>query len=272
MQVMGPLVFLLLAAATILSVWTAIDPLVWEREEIASVPAETYGQCSCNHFELFFFSLTGLLLFSKIAAALMAWKTADIPQDFSDTSSVFYAISTQIQAWFIGVPILVVLGNDSVDATYFARVLLVWVFAVSGPSLVLFPRIIQAVQIRRNPDRAAPKSRVRISGLPSGSSNQRTSHSTSYRGSLPKRASVSHASVTEKSSPSLIESISHGQQTVVTSLDESHPEHVLPGECESTPEGRCCELEEGKTDQYTPNTSESGVKPPSCEDEGVEFH
>ena len=108
-QVMGPLVALLLSAVVVLSVWTTIDPWVWERTLIAENPAETYGECTSEHFGAWFLSLTALMVVGKVTTAAMAWKTADIPQDFSDTSSVFYAISTHLQAWFIGIPILVVL-------------------------------------------------------------------------------------------------------------------------------------------------------------------
>ncbi|CAB9518514.1 Gamma-aminobutyric acid (GABA) B receptor [Seminavis robusta] len=181
-QVIVPLVLLLLAAVIVLSVWTAIDPWVWERSLINESPPETYGECTSEHTSVFFFLLAGLMVLGKVATAAMAWKTADIPQDFSDTSSVFYALSTHLQAWFIGLPILVVLGNDSVDATYFGRVLLIWVFSVSGVSLVVLPKIVKAVRIRMNPHAGrADRVRVTISGMSAPPTNSRASHTAMHQ-------------------------------------------------------------------------------------------
>lgn len=166
-QVIAPLVLLLLSGCTILSVWTALDRFVWERTMISEIPAESYGECTSDNWEIYFLVLAGLVVLAKSTTAGFAWKTADIPQDFSDASSVFYAISTHLQAWFIGIPILVVLGDDSADATYFGRVLLIWIFAISGVGLVVGPKLVTAIREIRNPElqEQAQKSRIRISGV-----------------------------------------------------------------------------------------------------------
>ena len=67
------------AAVVIVSVWTAIDPWGWERVLIQETPAETYGECTSDHFALWFLLLTGLTVFAKfLTIFFMAWKTADI--------------------------------------------------------------------------------------------------------------------------------------------------------------------------------------------------
>jgi len=198
-EVIGPLVFLLLVAVVLLSVWTVIDPWVWERTLVSESPAETYGKCTCENFQAFFYSLSALLLFSKLLAAAMAWKTADIPQDFSDAGSVFYAMSLHIQAWFIGIPILAVLGDDNVDAVYFGRVLLIWIFAMSAVGLVVLPRLMSAYQQRHSPP-GASSGIVHISGLhnkPETSNRVRISglHNnpeTSTSGSDPRFSYIAH--------------------------------------------------------------------------------
>lgn len=164
-QVMGPLVALLFAAVVVLSAWTAIDPWVWERTLIQENPAETYGECTSEYLGVWFWILASLMVLAKVTTAAMAWKTADIPQDFSDASSVFYSITTHLQAWFIGIPILIVLGNDSPDATYFGRVLLIWIFSVSGVALVVVPKIVKSIRIRRNPALMRQGDRVKVSGI-----------------------------------------------------------------------------------------------------------
>jgi hypothetical protein len=94
-----------------------------------------------------------------------AWKTADIPNDFRDSGAVMYASFAQIQSWAIGVPMLAVLGTSSADATYFGRIFLIWIFAVSSVVVVVGPKLISAYRIRRNPELGRPKNRVHVSGL-----------------------------------------------------------------------------------------------------------
>jgi len=94
-----------------------------------------------------------------------AWKTADVPEDFRDSGAIMYACFVQIQTWAIGVPMLGALGHSSADATYFGRILLVFIFAISGVIVVVGPKIAMAISIRRNPDKHKKKSRVKVSGL-----------------------------------------------------------------------------------------------------------
>jgi hypothetical protein len=94
-----------------------------------------------------------------------AWKTADLPDDFRDSGAVMYASFAQIQSWAIGVPILAVLGSSSADATYFGRIFVIWIFAVSSVVVVVGPKLYTAWKIRRNPEIGKKKDRVHISGL-----------------------------------------------------------------------------------------------------------
>jgi hypothetical protein len=68
--------------------------------------------------------------------ANFARKTSTVPAEYHDSASVFYAILMQLQAWMLGVPILAVLGNDSVEATYFDRVLLFWVLSILAIAVI----------------------------------------------------------------------------------------------------------------------------------------
>jgi len=94
-----------------------------------------------------------------------AWKTEDVPEDFRDSGAVMYACFAQLQSWAIGVPMLIVLGTSSTDATYFGRVFLIEIFAVSSVVVVVGPKVIKAFRIRRNPELGRKKGRVNVSGI-----------------------------------------------------------------------------------------------------------
>ena len=60
---------------------------------------------------------------------------------------------------------LTVLGTSSAEATYFGRIFLIEIFAVSSVVVVIAPKVIKAIRIRRNPELGKKKGRVNVSGV-----------------------------------------------------------------------------------------------------------
>jgi gamma-aminobutyric acid type B receptor len=192
-NVIGPLVALLVITMSILIAWTIIDPWTWERELIKKIPAETYGQCTSDHTWAFFGPLMSILIFAELLTMFFAWKTADVPEDFRDSGAVMYACFAQIQAWAIGVPMLAVLGYSSANASYFGKVILIWIFAVSGVAVVVGPKIVKAIKVRRNPELGNKKGRVRVTGVYQKNGNsQATAESQSVKISALSETSGPH--------------------------------------------------------------------------------
>ena len=148
----------------ILILWTAIDPWSWQRVVTIEIPAETYGQCQSRNFWVWFGPLICLMFIAEILTMYFAWKTTDLPDDFRDSGAVMYASFAQIQSWVFGVPMLAVLGSTSSEATYFGRICLIWIFAVSSVVVVVGPKLAKAIRVRRNPN-IGQRDRVRVSGL-----------------------------------------------------------------------------------------------------------
>ena len=160
-----PLLSFIALTFAILAAHSIYDPWSWVRVMISEIPSETYGECTSNHQWIFFGLLTGVLVISELLTMFFAWKTADVPEDFRDSGAVMYACFVQIQAWAIGVPMVAVLGHKSVDATYFAQILLIFLFAISSVMVVVGPKVVKAIRIRRNPSLFETKGRVKVSGL-----------------------------------------------------------------------------------------------------------
>jgi hypothetical protein len=165
LNVMKPTLVLLFLTLAILVTWTIIDPYRWERRDVQQLPYETYGECTNEHFWAFFGPLVGLLFFAEALTFYFAWKTADVPEDFRDSAAVSYASFAQLQSFAVGIPMLAVLGSSSVDATYFGRVFLIWIFAVSSVAVVVGPKLAKAIKLRLNPELRAPRKRVSVTGL-----------------------------------------------------------------------------------------------------------
>jgi hypothetical protein len=142
-----------------------LDPWTWEREVIRELPPETYGKCTSQHFWVWFGPLIALLFFAEALTMYFAWKTTDIPDDFRDSGAVMYASFAQIQSWAFGIPMLAVLGSSSSEATYFGRICLIWIFAVSSVVVVVGPKLVHAYRLRRSPELVRMRDRVRVSGI-----------------------------------------------------------------------------------------------------------
>ena len=175
LQAMWPCALILIVTLLVLIIWTAVDPWKWERDYIDLLPPERLGKCTSDHFAGFFWTLTSILMFCTVSTLVMAWKTQTIAQNLSDASTVFYLILTQVQAWFVGIPILAVTG-DSVDTVYFGRILLIWLFAMAPLFIVLLPRVSQAIRQKLNPALKQTRGNVHVSGIAASTSQYPTTN------------------------------------------------------------------------------------------------
>jgi len=77
-QVLWPFVALTALTVLILSLWTGLDPLKWEREAINSITGESIGQCQCDNIMAFLAPLIAVMLIPTLLTAYMAWRTKDV--------------------------------------------------------------------------------------------------------------------------------------------------------------------------------------------------
>lgn len=168
---MRPLVAFLLVTLVILLSQTVYDPWSWERHIIKEIPAETYGMCQSKNTMAFFGPLIGLTFFAEAITLRVAWRTTDVPSDFRDAGTIMYSCWVHIQAWAVGVPMLASLGYSSVNASYFARIFLTWIFSVSSVAVIVCPKIWAALKNRQNPQRANRRERARLYGVYEPSTN-----------------------------------------------------------------------------------------------------
>ena len=83
-SVTEPLVILLSLTVLVLTLWTVLDPWVWERDDDLDAEdfPESHGKCTngnAGHWWAFFGPLAGLLVVSEGITLVMAFKTTDIP-------------------------------------------------------------------------------------------------------------------------------------------------------------------------------------------------
>ena len=108
----------------------------------------------------------------EILKLFYAWKTADVSRCYGETATSMYTLYSQLQAWVLGIPILVVIDGVSVDAVFVGRALLIWIFSISGICFVIGPKIFKAMYERRYPEETSRGgNRVHVSGIRTSASS-----------------------------------------------------------------------------------------------------
>lgn len=113
----------------ILTVWTIVDPLEWQRT-ITSM--DKYGEalssegfCTCDSWIVFAILIGALHLSLMLLATYMCYRTRHIPTRFHEGRYLSIAMVSNLQIFVIGLPVLVILGNDP-PSSFFVRAAIIW--------------------------------------------------------------------------------------------------------------------------------------------------
>ena len=181
-HVLWPFVVLLGITIIILTVWTTTDCWHWERVlvDINEPHGKTIGQCTSEYGIAYISALAGVMVGATILAGVMAYKTKDVDKTFSESSWIFTTIVMQFQVWVVGIPIIVIVRQQSTDAFYLTCVLLICSLSMSTLVLMFGPKLIPIFlpNLARNWSRSTLRSQVaagsvRVSGPHSSTSNSR---------------------------------------------------------------------------------------------------
>jgi hypothetical protein len=119
----------LLLDIIILSVWTIVDPLKWERKVLRADkfgdPLESEGHCTSQHWEWWIGTISVLHLALLGVACYMCYVSRDISTKFSEGKYVSVAMFSNLQIFVVGVPILIILGSDP-ETSFFIRTVIIW--------------------------------------------------------------------------------------------------------------------------------------------------
>lgn len=102
-QVVWPAIFLIVVATVILSVWTAMGEFGWEREQINDLTGETLGSCRGSRTSAFLVPVGIICVIPTMLTGIMAWKTSDVDDLYSESKWIFCLILVQLQVCHIRV-------------------------------------------------------------------------------------------------------------------------------------------------------------------------
>jgi 7 transmembrane sweet-taste receptor of 3 GCPR len=140
--VAGPLVAMLFATVVILTAWTVHDPLAWTRTEANEVTGESFGQCDSDSMQLYVPILGVVMAIPTVLTCVMAWKTKDVDQSFTESSWIFTLIILQLQVIMVSIPIAIILRGTSTAGRYIGVVLLIFSFPATTVAFIMGPKFV----------------------------------------------------------------------------------------------------------------------------------
>lgn len=144
-DVMRPLAALLVVNVLVLSLWSGLNPLKWEREvtrvDVFGQTVEREGRCESGSFAAYVSVLAVVNMGALLVAAYQAYCARDIAVEFSESSYIGKAIGLFLLACLYGIPVLAITWDDP-SARYFVLLILDFVCSFSVLLLIFVPKVI----------------------------------------------------------------------------------------------------------------------------------
>jgi hypothetical protein len=169
-QFLWPFVVLVVVALVILSLWTGIDPLYWDRKEIDATTGESEAFCRSRHLFAFAAPLVAVMLIPAVLTGLMAHRTKDVDAVYSESRWIFIMILVQCEVVLFSLPMFALLEDMPRDARYMVSVSICWTFPMSTLGLIFGPKVVAVRRherglTRRSPKRGSTFGVVHVTGL-----------------------------------------------------------------------------------------------------------
>lgn len=151
-DVLLPMAVLLALNIVFMTVWTAVDPMFFQRSQRCGSDAFTsFGNCVVGAGPVSVAmagSVAGVNFLAIVLANIQAFKARKINTEFSESSSIGLAMGSMMQIFIVGIP-LVFLVNDSPPAKYFILVSMISVICFSVLLLMFVPKMRAMSKFRK---------------------------------------------------------------------------------------------------------------------------
>lgn len=172
-HVAWPMGILIISVLIVLSLWTALEPLHWNRVEINDFTGASIGQCDSKNTLAFIIPLACIALIPTVLTMLMAWKTKDVDDSFAESWWIFLLIVMQLEIIVVSAPIIVLLRDVSTEGRYVGFVMMLWTFPMSTLCVIMLPKMaahyrdVKGIVTTNRTRGGGVSGEVRISGISS---------------------------------------------------------------------------------------------------------
>jgi hypothetical protein len=99
-KIVVPMFVMFISSMVVLAIWTAVETYGWVRLTVDELSGETYGRCGAlddSDSWLWFVAVMLTSGFPVVMALVMAWKTKDVEDSFSESWWIFSLVFVQLQ-------------------------------------------------------------------------------------------------------------------------------------------------------------------------------
>jgi len=152
-DVLLPFFALMTANMIVLTLWTALDPLVYTRQNLPGTDGwkrviATYGSCRSSHSTSAFLAPLGLINLSVlILANWQAYEARSIESEFAESKYIALAMASLLQTMLCCVPVILVVG-EAPRTFYLVTVMMLFVICTSVMLLIFVPKVRLANKMR----------------------------------------------------------------------------------------------------------------------------
>ena len=142
-DVILPFAILMTANIAVLLAWTIVDPLKWVRTE-PDDQNQSHGFCQADDQTAYKFLIPiGVInALALILANVQAFRARNVSTEYSESSYIFFAMLSLLQALIIGVPLLIIV-NDNDVSRYFIWCGIIFVITTAILGFIFGPKIFQ---------------------------------------------------------------------------------------------------------------------------------
>ncbi|KAL7570964.1 hypothetical protein ACA910_002591 [Epithemia clementina (nom. ined.)] len=160
-QLLKPMIAILVAALGVLTSWTVVRPLQWERRMSSNDPGESVGFCESEGVAAFVTPLVVLSCIPTMLTGLMAYKTRDVDSRLAESFWIFTMILIQGEAVVIGTPTIILMRDQAAgEIRYAVLVVLISILPLSTMLFLMIPKLVafrQAmIATKQSGDRRSP--------------------------------------------------------------------------------------------------------------------
>lgn len=148
-DVLAPFSILLTLNGIILTLWSVLDPLMYVRSDNKGLDGwgrviSTYGRCECDNAWRFVAPLCFINICTLILANWQAYRSRKIKSEFAESKYIAMCMLLLLEALLLGVPVFLVVQDDSPEALYLTVCLMIFVVCMGVLLLIFLPKMVLA--------------------------------------------------------------------------------------------------------------------------------
>mmetsp|Transcript_35246 Transcript_35246/g.65274 ORF Transcript_35246/g.65274 Transcript_35246/m.65274 type:complete len:243 (+) Transcript_35246:2-730(+) len=154
-DVIIPCIILLGLNVLVLTLWTALSPLVWDRYFVGNIDKfgrdlESVGRCNTTegkYWGPYFWTLASINFAMVLLANFQAYQSRHLSVEFSESEHVAMIMAAVLQALVIGIPLVVIVERNPISL-FVVKSLLVFIICFTFLLVMFIPKMLHLKEAR----------------------------------------------------------------------------------------------------------------------------